>query len=156
VAQHGPRDDDDAPPFQPQGAGDGQAVGEDGDVISHRAQGGPGRTVHQGARGPHGQDVAAVVVLTLVDLAVDDVVRAPGSGRGAQPDFQELVRVVPVDLLGAGHRDRAGVAHRAQQPLQALGLGCAVIVEEPQPGVLGGGSRIHDRGVGAALGARDG
>ena len=136
--------DDDAVTGQAQGAGDGQAIAEGADVVAQGVQGGPGGAADEGPGGADGEDVAAGVVLALVDLALDNVVGAARGAGGAQADLEELLGTVPVDLLGPGHGDGAGVGDDRPQFGQAGGLGRGVVVKEPYP-------RAGGRAVGFAV-----
>ena len=155
VADAGAGHDDDAVTGQAQGAGDCQAVAEGADVVAQGVQGGPGGAADEGPGGAHGEDVAAGVVLALVDLALDDVVGAARGGGDAQADLEELLGTLPVDLLGPGHGNGAGVGHDRPQLGQAGGLGSGVVVEEPYPRAGGGAVGPAVR-LGEGLGPGDG
>ena len=155
MADAGTGHDDDAVTGQAQGAGDRQAVAEGADVIAQGVQGGPGGAADEGPGGADGEDVAAGVVLALVDLALDDVVGAARGGGGAQADFEELLGMLPVDLLGPGHGDGAGVGDDRPQLGQAGGLGSGVVVEEPYPRAGGRTVGLVVR-LGEGLGPGDG
>ena len=125
--------DDDPVSGQARCTGELQAVAEGAQPRSDATDLLPHGAVDEGASGPHRQDVAAVVVLALVDLAGDDVVGAPGRCRGAQPDLQEQLGIVPAHLLGAHDSDRARVGHGGEELFEAVLLRGGVVVEEPEP-----------------------
>ena len=141
--------DDDPVSGQARGAGELQAVtegtqprGDATDLLPHGA-------VDEGTGRSHGQNVAAIVVLSLVDLAGNDVVGPPGRRGGAQPDLQEQLGVVPAHLLGADDPHGASVGRSGEELLEAVPLGGGVVMEEPEPHLvlrhlLGGFSRGHE------------
>lgn len=91
----------------------------------------------QHAGGGHGQDGPHVVVLPLVLLAaVEAGPAAPRVGDG-DADLEELPAVVPAEQLGADDgdlvADLALVLDDAQEFGERVGLGRAVVVQEPQP-----------------------
>ena len=108
MADDGSGFDDDAVSGQARGARELQAVTEGAEPRGDAADLLPHGAVDEGAGCSYGQDVAAVVVLPLVDLAGDDVVGATGRGSGAQPDLQEQLGVVPAHLLGSDDSHGAG------------------------------------------------
>ncbi|GAV93978.1 hypothetical protein ADENT20671_0743 [Actinomyces denticolens] len=134
----GARDDDDPVPGQSQCVGELEALGEQGHVGRGASDSLPGPAGDERAGGAHGEHVAAVVVLTLVDLTGDDVVGPARRAGGPQPDLEEQVGVVPIDLLGACQRDRAGGGDGLEELGQAVGLRGGVVVEEPEPSGVGG------------------
>ena len=133
MADDGGGFDDDAVSGQARGARELQAVAEGAEPRGDAADLLPHGPVDEGAGGSHGQDIAAVIVLALVDLAGDDVVGAPGRGGSAQPDLQKQLGVVPAHLLGPDDSHGAGVGRSGQQPLEAVLSGRGVVMEQPEP-----------------------
>lgn len=92
----------------------------------------------QHAGGGHGEAGLDVVVLALVLLtAVQAGPAAAGVGDG-DADLQELTAVVPAAQLGTDDGDvvlaqLAFVLHGPQQLGEGVGLGGAVVVQQPQP-----------------------
>ncbi|MGX1270389.1 hypothetical protein RKD18_003583 [Streptomyces phaeoluteigriseus] len=116
---------------------------------------------HEHAGGGHRQHGADVVVLALVLFAaVQAGPAAAGVGDG-DADLEELTAVVPAAELGADDGDVVTAEfgfglHDAQQFGQGLGLGRAVVVQQPQP-LDGFAVRKVGQVVGVvAPGARDG
>ena len=148
VADDGGGFDDDAVSGQARGARELQAVAEGAEPRGDAADLLPHGPVDEGAGCSYGQDVTAVIVLALVDLAGDDVVGAAGRGGGAQPDLQEQLGVVPTHLLGSDDSHGAGIGRGGEQPLEAVLGGRGVVMEQPEPhlvlrhlrGGLGGGN----------------
>jgi hypothetical protein len=91
----------------------------------------------QHAGGGHGQHRPYVVVLALVLFAPVEAGPAAAAVRDGDADFQELPAVVPAAELRADDRHVPAelplVLHDAQQLGQGVGLGGAVVVQEPQP-----------------------
>ena len=108
----GLRDDDDAVAGQPDRPRQLEPVVEDGELGRGAVQLLPHGAVDEGAGGADRQDVGAVVVLALVDLTGDDVVGPARRRGGAQPDLEQLLGIVPVDLLGP---DQSGGARLTWQ-----------------------------------------
>ena len=87
MADDGSGFDDDAVSGQARGARELQAVTEGAEPRGDAADLLPHGPVDEGAGCSYGQDVTAVIVLALVDLAGDDVIGTAGRGGGAQPDL---------------------------------------------------------------------
>ncbi len=66
----------------------------------------PDVTAHEHPRGGDSQHVAAVVVLTLIQLTLGDVVDAPSAVGHGDADLHESPGIVPAPLLAPGDRDR--------------------------------------------------
>ena len=133
MADDGGGFDDDAVSGQARGARELQAVAERAEPRGDAADLLPHGPVDEGPGGSHGQDVAAVIVLALVDLSGDDVVSAPGRGRGSQPDLQEQLGVVPAHLLGSDDPHGARIGRGGEQSLEAVLSGRGVVMEQPEP-----------------------
>ena len=149
VTDNGGGLDDDPVSGQARRAGELQAVAERSEPRGDAADLLPHGAVDEGAGCSYGQDVAAVVVLALVDLTGDDVVGAPGRGRGPQSDLQKQLRIVPTHLLGANDPHGAGVGCSGEKMLETALLGRGVVMEQPEPHlmlwyILGGIGRSHE------------
>ena len=133
MPDHGPGDDNDAMPGQADRPRQLEAVIEDREGWRGTAQLLPDGTVDEGSGGPDRQDVGAVVMLTLIDLAGHDIVGPARRDSGAKPDFEQALGAVPVDLLGADQRSGTGLGDRRQQSLQTGRCGRGVVVKQPEP-----------------------
>ena len=133
MADDGTGLNDDPVSGQARGAGELQTVPEGAEPGGDASDLLPHCTVNEGAGRPHGQDIAAVIVLPLIDLAGNDVVGAAGRGRGAQADLQKQLRIVPAHLLGTDDPHGAGIGRSGEELFEAVLLGGGVVVEEPEP-----------------------
>ncbi len=86
---------------------------------------------HSGAGDREGVPVA--VVLPLVDLTRLDAGDAAARRIERQPGLGDDVPVGPVHELGAEYHGRRGLRRPAQQLLERVGRGLAVVVQQPQP-----------------------
>ena len=104
----------------------GQARVEPAELVPHVAT-----DQHPGR--PDGEDVAAPVVLALVELAAVQPGLPAATAADRDADLQQPGRVVPAAHLGTGDPDRRARVDDRQQPAQGLRLGRAVVVQQPQP-----------------------
>ena len=72
-------------------------------------------------------------MLALVDLARDDVIGPARRRGGAQPDLEEVLGLIPIDLLGPDQRGRARLRDRGQKSLETSRGRRRIVVEQPQP-----------------------
>ena len=79
------------------------------------------------------QHVPVPVVLALVDLTRLDAGDPPSGGVDGDPGFEQHPAVGPVHHLGPEHGRRAGLGRPAQQLLQGVRRGLAVVVQQPHP-----------------------
>ncbi|SDQ32836.1 hypothetical protein SAMN04489742_0660 [Arthrobacter crystallopoietes] len=85
------------------------------------------------ARGVHGEEVAAAVVLALVHLVQVDHGQPFGAARYRQTDVDQLARILPVHLLAAGNGNRRRGLHGEQQFFQRVRFRGGVIMQQPHP-----------------------
>ena len=104
---------------------------------------------HPGAA--HGHHVAIAVVLALVHLAGLHAGDPPPGAVDRDTGLEQYPLVGPVHDLGAEHRRRARLSRPAQELLQGVRGGLAVVVQQPDPlGPVAGRQpgRPRDVGVG--------
>ena len=95
-------------------------------------------------------------MLTLVVFASLQTRHATPVTVNADPDFKEESAVVPAENLRAEDIRGRVLVRRLQQPLQARGVGRAVVVQEPYPSddVVGQGWLPGSDGCEAGRGGR--
>jgi hypothetical protein len=106
-------------------------------------QGVPDVAAHEHPGTADREDVAAPVVLALVDLVAVDAGHPQPQRRRGEADVEQPLVVVPADLLAAGDADGGSGLDGQQELLEGVVSGCRVVREEPEP-LDGGGRR---RGV---------
>ena len=72
-------------------------------------------------------------MLPLIDLARHNVIGPARRRGGAQPHLEELLGIVPIDLLGPDQCGGSRLRNRREKSLEAARSRCDVIVEQPQP-----------------------
>jgi hypothetical protein len=119
----------------------------------------PDVAADQHPRAAHREGVVVAVVLALVDLARLDA-GDPAAGRvDGHPGLEDDLAVRPVPHLGPEHRRGPGLGRAAEQLLQRVRGGLAVVVQQPQPLdplAVGDPGRKPDRDGRAAVGGRAG
>ncbi|ESU48337.1 hypothetical protein P376_3689 [Streptomyces sp. HCCB10043] len=85
------------------------------------------------AGGGDGEDGADLVVLALVLLAAVQAGPAASAVGDGDADFEELLAVVPAAQLGADDRGVLVGVDDAQHLGERVRLGCAVVVQQPEP-----------------------
>ena len=87
------------------------------------------------------EDVARAIVLALVDVVITDALESAGAGRGEDSEFEEAV-AVPAHLLDADSSDGPTDGGGLNEFVEALGLGGAVLVQDPPPLLRGEGGPL--------------
>ena len=82
---------------------------------------------------PTARAVAVTVMLALVDLARLDAGDPAARGVDGDPGLEDHLAVRPVPDLRAEHRGGPGLGGPAQQLLEGVGSGLAVVVQQPYP-----------------------
>ena len=91
------------------------------------------RAAHEQTGGVHGQHPAYVVVLALVVLPALQAGLAAAGGGDGDADLEQAAQRGPLTQLGAEQVGLGVLARGGQQPLQRVGGGRGVVVEDPQP-----------------------
>ena len=133
VLNDGLRNDDDAVPGQSNRSRQLKTVVEDRELRRGAIKFFPHGAIDEGAGGTDRQDIGAVVVLPLIDLARHNVIGPARRRGGAQPHLEELLGIVPIDLLGPDQCGGSRLRNRREKSLEAARRRCDVIVEQPQP-----------------------
>ena len=127
---------DDSVPCQVKPAPQVKSVSEGAECGVESSDGLIGLGADEQARGSDTENVTRAVVLPLVDIVVTDALEASGARRCEDTQFEEA-RSIPAHLLDTDGADGLSDGGGLDQFAETLGLGGAVIVQDPPPVLRG-------------------